>query len=318
MKKTTKIENKENRKDFRGFENIKHFQTFCRLGTSLRRTKKAQITKLKVLIIGAVVAILLLFFVSNIGEEISSATRIAQCRQSVESNALLRLGAADFSSEIVCPTKELKIKSKDELQIKYALANEMTECWEIFQKGEKELFSDDGVFCSICSRVVFTKLDDPIKAFPEFLLKTKIPGKEQTYADYLHNYEKAESTEILEEIEKAGNALHIKEIEINPAKEYAVIFGYIKGKDALENFYKKGRHVVGGAAVIAAGVGIMKVGGLISAMPFPGARFIGVPVAAVGSLISAGGLLWSITGAWFDRESPQWASFVELREYTGT
>ena len=43
ISKTTKIRNKENLKNFRGFENVKYFQTFCRLGIFNKNFKKAQV-----------------------------------------------------------------------------------------------------------------------------------------------------------------------------------------------------------------------------------------------------------------------------------
>jgi len=88
-----------------------------------------------------------------------------------------------------------KIKTQE--QAYSFLANQMADCWWMFGEGEVNYLSkdllDSNLYCSICSQLAF---DDSLNGvfpngeinrrdFYDYLSRTNISGKEQSYLDYI-------------------------------------------------------------------------------------------------------------------------------------
>jgi hypothetical protein len=259
------------------------------------------------ILIGLATLVVLTIFVMNIGEKTQETARLTKCKQSIEQNANLRFGAADFSSNIVCPTKELTIDSKNPVEIKYKLADEMVECWDIFKQGKKEFFTGNGVFCTICTRADFKDKNIKIKGFPEFLMNTKIPRYDKTYFEYLASFSTSEAEKVIGEFEK--NNYKADEDFFPTNKEYAVLFVQAKGKDSLEKLGKflTAQNTAGKIGMTALGVGAAGAGlavlGLVS-------NPVGWGIAVVGGVIAAISYIINPNNA------PEYVSLTIFTEYT--
>ena len=244
-------------------------------------------------------------------EEESRAVKI--CEQSVEAHTFIRIDGLTFNSELICPTRYKVIEEKDDEKAKQIIAKYMYNCWKQFKAGTKELFYDDYHFCHVCEHIVFEDTErKPIAGFTDYLQDNNIPGGKITFAEYFHKYG-GETNFIREDIKKQGNAVYNNKIKIEPDKPYAVLFTYIKGRDALEKYFNVMSHIGEGAAVSIVGMGVMKIGAVLTGSVVGSA--VGVPLIIVGGLMTIGGVVWSIVASTIDKAEPQWAAFIELREY---
>ena len=116
----------------------------------------------------------------------------AECRQSIQQNANLRLGGFEFSSRINCPFKEIEAAG-DDVKIKALVADELYRCWNRWGEGRLELFSaDEKTFCAVCSVITFEETGE-VKGLLAYLRQRIIAGGDETYWEYLTGMS-AEST----------------------------------------------------------------------------------------------------------------------------
>jgi len=278
---------------------------------------KAQISTLKALIISLAFVIILLAFISlKLYPSMKEASRLAACKSSVETNARSHLSALDFSKNIECPTKEITIKTKEQQEIKKKIADEMVECWDIFKKGEANLFENkDAMFCSICSRIDFKNKYLEVKGFSKFLAETKKPNSDKTYLEYLARYETGNAAKVLKEQKTNYN---FEQESFPTDKTYMVTFVYAKGKDSikkLSNFLSakttaaKIGYTAAGISAAAGGIGVGLAAIGILSNPVGWAIGIGAGIVSIGSLI---------TSYFLDPTNvPEWIALVVFTEYTG-
>ena len=276
--------------------------------------KKSQINYIQLLIIALIFLIIALPLYFKVKKEAEDSARLTQCKASVESNARLHLSGLDFSKNIQCPAKELTIKTKDQTEIKRTLANEMVECWDIFKKGEADLFSGEGTFCAICSRIDFKNKESEVIGFSKFLAETTKPKSDQTYLAYLNKYSTDEAYRVLE---KQPTQYNLEEESFPTNKDYAVIFVYAKGKNSIEKLAKflsaqttagKIGYTAAGVSVAAGGVGVGLAAFGILSNPIGWAIGIAGGIAAVGSLTIS---------FFLDPENvPEWTALTMFSEYS--
>ncbi|MFH1325421.1 MAG: hypothetical protein ABIH49_01465 [archaeon] len=186
------------------------------------------------------------------------------------------------------------VKVKTEENIYDALAENMADCWWQFGEGKVNYVGNDFKeenYCSICSQVLF---DDSLNNIPEisegkiskddfydYLSKTKMPGKEITYSEYLLK------TNDIEEIRKITGQ-HFGDISLG--KQYFTIMG-------ITNSVGGYKWVGAGAAVggIAGTVVLLIPGVNVGAI---GATLVFAVSSAVGGYVGSeiGGILVSGDG----------------------
>ncbi len=173
-------------------------------------SKKGELTTQQMVMLIIVIAsfAILLFFLFrlNIGEESNKEL----CRNSVvlSGRSGLPTGSLSCYRSYKCITNDgdckgltdpeiIKVKTENETY--EALAKEMTDCWWMFGEGRINYVGTDFThnnYCSICSQILLdpslSKIDGIENSVSkdklyDYLVKTKIPGKEITYSEYLLN-----------------------------------------------------------------------------------------------------------------------------------
>ena len=248
------------------------------------------------------VGFILLKFETNISDAYQRAAVKQTCKASVETHAALKMRFADFSGDIKCPTEKVVIKNKDENVVKRKIADAMYDCWDQFNRGKDDLFSDDSVYCTICHRI---SLDKSIKVneFTDYLAKTKAPGQKVSYLQFL-TPEKTENSDFLNE--KAKNSID-DTIDASVMNEYAIIFVYIKGKRYLDDFIAKAPHTVGSGTLISVGFAIVwkspLVGVAVAALSGPLAPVTGpaatTATAGIGTILVGTGSIWYVISKYY-------------------
>ncbi len=270
--------------------------------------KKAQINYIKLLILAIVFLLIMIPLIVKVRKAAEGASRITECKASVEAHARAHIMGFDLAAEIRCPTKELLVKTNNPTTIKSTLANEMAECWDIFKEGKHELFDIEGVYCAICSRIKFKETNMKIDGFAQYLVSTpkpsQKPGNKLTYADYLAGYKTPSAESYAEDIlSKRGT-----DMPIDTSKNYSTLFVYAKGKDAMSNLKDavggtgKAMAITGVASGAAAGIAVVLLGSNPIGWVTAGAIVVGAGIAAV----------WT----YFAGEPPEWMALTVLTEYT--
>ncbi len=191
--------------------------------------KKGDITMVfvVVMILTVLVLVVLLYPQYNILNWFSGKTPYNICRISVEDASLMRFRNIDFSSNLKCQTQEYTIDSKDVDTARRTVADAMYNCFYQFGQGKVELFTDEGLYCFICSTIDFEGKGAELKELPEFqkfLFENKPLDARVSYKHYL-NPSGFKQEKI--DLEKA-NLLSLP----LPAQKMAVIFAY--GKEKIE------------------------------------------------------------------------------------
>jgi len=131
-------------------------------------------------------------------------------------------------------------KAKTKEEVYNVLANQMADCWWMFGEGkvnyvEKDLLSKN-LYCSICTQLAF---DDSLNAlfsngeidkkdFYDYLSKTNISGKEQTYLEYLVGLKS--SQEIKSTLQNSNSDFG----KINLGKQYYIVMGTVSDVSVLK------------------------------------------------------------------------------------
>ena len=195
---------------------------------------KSQIFYLQYLIFALLALTVILFFFGSIFSHSEERSRLNVCKSTVDLNTRMRISGFDFSKNIICPPKEVIITESEDNKINQQIAEEMVECWEIFRRGELELFTGTGVFCAVCSNIEFKDKEGNFEGFSKFLTETKMPFSQVSYAEYLAGYSTPEAVRVLDK-ELKDNPLFEEKEKFPKDRDYAVIFVYAKGKDKVES-----------------------------------------------------------------------------------
>lgn len=169
----------------------------------------------------------------------------------------------DGSCERMTKPDIKKVKEKEEIY--NILAEEMSDCWWMFGEGKVNYADPDWKkknYCSICTQFV---LDDSIGKiegingkinqddFYNYLSKTVMPDKQETYAEYLLGTN--DINKLKRDLSaRAGSEVTFGEIEFN--KQYFIVMGITSEANLFT--WILGGAVVGGVAVVGvatAGIG---------------------------------------------------------------
>jgi hypothetical protein len=252
-----------------------------------------------------VAAILILAFIiiaviiiSKISEVAGTASEKETCKQSIIMYSTLALGGKPLTDSIKCPTKYLSLSSsKSNLEIQKTIANEMYDCWDNFGQGKLELFDTKNEnFCVVCSSVSFSGAQKEISGFGGFLAAQKIPGKDETYLEFLgQNFEDYDL--LKSQAESPDNTF-----KIDTSEQYAVMFVYAK-QARMSTIAKIG---IGAGAAAAGVIGIALIASGVGApIGIAGIAFIAKTAAVAAAVGGYGG---SKAGA----DASEWQASVML------
>ena len=257
--------------------------------------------------------IVLVGYTQVFGEELEQTRKQEQCRLSILENANLRLNGHAFKDNIICETENLVInedltkKDKQE-QAKKQIADAMAICWNQYGEGKLNLFSGEGIFCSVCSLIEFKNpKTEKLTGFVDYFYSEKVLGRDETYSEYVAGVSKGDMFQ-------DQNVYSVQSDVLNTSQTYAVMFYYPKGQDYIRKFTEtigasyQGLLIGGGA--IALGAGIIYVGSALS-MTGVGA-VIGVPIAIVGGAVVAVSVA---IGYFTTEEADEWAAFTFVLPY---
>lgn len=259
--------------------------------------------------------LLLLFIIYLSVYKFTSATEEAawktSCAESVRAHALfgLREGITKKPA-ITCPIRDVTIdadldSSRGQLQAKKEIAETMKDCWDVFGRGKYDLFTEEKVFCSVCSVIRFNEKDKELSGLASFLLSENVPGQRVTYSDYLTNIETSQARRLIGSFSPEQHQ-QFEGGRLSTSNDYGVIFVYAKGDDKISEL---GRHLTAQTtagqvgAVISIGVGA----GVLIFVSGP----VGWGLAAVGVAASE-----AITYFFSEDNRPEWMAMLLLREYT--
>jgi len=227
------------------------------------------------------------------------------CKASVLSNAVLRIGKLEFVSAVQCYTQDYEISERDKEEVKKELATHFTDCADQFLQGKRELFSDDAVFCHVCSTISFEQKGKTITGFKKYLFETHMPKTEGTYAQFLAGYESPGAAAL-----GIQQTSFLQEDTLDTSKTYAPVFVYVRGKDKIQQYAT----TAGSVSLIVLGLGIAAKGGIITATTFWTVKgaVVGLLTTTVGLTIAGVGALIEIFGG----PDTEWMAVTQFMEYS--
>ncbi|MBS3172250.1 hypothetical protein J4438_01550 [Candidatus Woesearchaeota archaeon] len=107
-------------------------------------------------------AIILLIGTKSIADTGEDAVDRESCKASVLFKERSKLLGKPLIDDVSCETNLIDINSKDEIEIKKTIANEMYDCWYQFGQGERDFldtwdFGKGDNYCFVCSRIDFSE-----------------------------------------------------------------------------------------------------------------------------------------------------------------
>jgi hypothetical protein len=183
-----------------------------------------------IIIILIISAAILIYFVTRMMQ--SGMDKREVCRQSVVLRSKSIMGIEPGRVlPLNCETQVYKIKTMEENKIKKNIADALYDCWYMMGEGKLDFLSEtDGKnACVICGIIKFDEdlRGKKIDGIVDYLINTKIPGKNITYMEYFleGNREKIEK-DILKE-ENFVDSLYTNQ-------DYAIIFVIVEAPEAEE------------------------------------------------------------------------------------
>jgi hypothetical protein len=248
----------------------------CPMAIKRMMKKRGQLTQAQIIyIILAVVCFIILLYFLNAFDFKTNFERMI-CKNSIMMKAV-KFSGEDSSNPILkiveiqplkalvpvrCKTEKVVIKTTQEKEIARQIAEQMRQCWWLFDEGQADALTSGmfgGKACLICADITFDKsVQNNVKIIPgssfyNFLNTALIPQGGKTYLQYLTN----------SGLSPAPGAISGKEFEnIDTKKQYAVIFA--AGQKEWAGEVSAG--VIGGALGAKA---LFVVGSFI---PIPGAN----------------------------------------------
>jgi len=187
---------------------------------------------IKKLVLLLIILMIMLFFVGKIAKHSYDVAQKANCKESVKNNARrLVVAGTDLTDKygstapVNCRTTYATITKTKDRAIKEEIARYMFDSWDMFGRGELEIFAtEDENFCVITHVLEFKKKGE-LKDFTTYLLNTTAPNIDKTYYDFFAG--KHISGEVIVETKN----LNLDESDtINLDKELAIVF--VMDKDA--------------------------------------------------------------------------------------
>ena len=210
------------------------------------------------LVLSLVVLILVITFITGAGKDIRGISDKQTCKQSVELNAALRFEGVTIQSEIKCPTRFIKVKGTEKNVVFETLALALSDTWDEFLGGRREVFETSSEDFCVLRRVVEFKGKERYEGFFDYLLTHTPPNINQPYFTYLTGFSTNEGTVSLQQ----NLALRKADI-INTETPYAAVFLLTKKKNLGKVVGAKiGAFVGGGIGIVTAGTIIYTSGGL--------------------------------------------------------
>jgi len=219
-----------------------------------KKKKNAEITTQQIVLLIVLIAsfAVILFFILRLNLGKTSESEV--CHNSVITRGTGVLPTKDVvplncKTSYVCLTRDgsceqmtspqiEKIKTQE--QVYNTLATQMADCWWMFGEGKVNYLSKDllnsNLYCSICSQIAF---DDSLKnLFPngeidkrdfyDYLSKTNISGKDQSYLDYIVGVKS--SQEIKSTLQNSNSDFG----KINLEKQYYIVMGTVADVSVLK------------------------------------------------------------------------------------
>ncbi len=186
------------------------------------------------LIIGIIVLLLLLLFLSPFKTAVTNTDHKTQCTKSVRDAMEIHVLGEPFGKEIVCPMLSQTIKEdssipKQEEKIKRIIANEMVDAWDVYGRGELKLFNEEDTFCAIYETIDFEKTKEPVRGFSKFLAEEYVPLQKVTYQKYFMPYENPIAKEVFTTFDE--KTAQPKSDLIDTKKKYAIYVLFSVKKD---------------------------------------------------------------------------------------
>lgn len=262
------------------------------------KTKGQSLTIVTILVVTMIAIIT--FWIIQTGEKINDAERMNLCIKSIQTNSKLRFDQYSFADNVICPTKQVNIESKDKEEIFKKISDEQIECKDIYigNKG-RELFSGEGTFCAVCSVIDF-KSKEKLLGYGKYITKKKMLRQDMTIFEYLQS--KKSETSISD--------LDIKSGEIDTSKDYAMIFVHSRGRDSINNLLERSStqsgKVIIGSGITATGTGL--------AMFLLGSNPIGWTIIGATGIVAGTSAVYNY---FFESGSGiEWMSQVFFMEYS--
>jgi len=242
-------------------------------------TRGAAINFTVLLVLAVLVIIIFSPFIVKFFVQVQAETPKDVCKASVlaavAAKGIAKVTKLDFESSLRCYTQDVQISDDDEAGMKRQLAKEVTDCFDQFLQGKKELFSDDGVFCHICAIASFEKQGQTVSGFRQYLQETPMPRTSGTYFDFLTGYQTRGAKDV-----GVDARVSTSPDVLDTSKKYAPVFIYARGRDKIQAFATN-PWVVGVASVIGWGLfggpqGAGIVLGLASLIDDPATEWVAV------------------------------------------
>lgn len=265
-------------------------------------------------IIILVMAMVLIFFQSDIIKFLTSTASDNLCKTSAYAQDFLKVSGEDIfeTMELDCPTRIVKVDNeKDVLPV---VAEELYTCWDNFGQGKLELFKpESGLYCVPCANIEFEGLNGYHPGLMKYLLVNKVPGGKQTYFEFLNGVSFKDDT--YKNIDSVFQNVDQKSIYLE--KPLVVMFTY--GKQA--NWDKKLLAFYG----FLTSTVTSSIGGIFAVAEFgflPGITVLGLGPVTTTALVGAVGittiaLTTSYAGYWLGSDtSADWDAKVLIIPYT--
>jgi hypothetical protein len=99
-----------------------------------------------------------------------------RCPEIATHYAVNAVSKGEILTDINCPTEFVTDETINEERAKQVIAKEMVTCWDMWGKGEYQLFNDqEGVYCHVCSLVDLPNVDQ-VSNMVYYLDETKHPS----------------------------------------------------------------------------------------------------------------------------------------------
>ena len=162
------------------------------------------------------------------------------------------------ASKEFCPPSFVKVKSSlDDDKIKKVFADNMIDCWNKYDRGNVELFSDSGsnYYCVLCSYITFEGEKKTVTGLKQFLEENYVPFypyKDFTYLEFLSNCDLNECSGDFYAASKNDFLPYDnvdKDITIDTSKNYAVLYLSYENNAIIDKI--TAAQIASGAAIVS-------------------------------------------------------------------
>lgn len=209
---------------------------------------------------------------------------VFQCSAETVQHSVSKKIFPDFLTSLNCPTRKVVVDDSSEIAVKNHLATLMYNCWSQYGKGQKELFSGDGVFCRVCHDISLQDKALKITDFGSYLANSQSPESGKTFVDALlpGGINAGEGISVFDKT-KINTAVvnNWNSFSIDSAKQsrYATVFLYSKGTDLFK--------LINAKVNLGTGIGSVVIG--------IGAVIVSAPEVAIGTVIFGAGIIFTGT-----------------------